>query len=63
MSPGTMKTLLRSMDMDLTRMSQLLMSERSARESRQIMMHFIRHLLGKELKSLQVFHQIRKIGL
>jgi recombinational DNA repair protein (RecF pathway) len=63
MLPGTMKTLLRSMDMDLTRMSQLLMSEQSARESRQIMMHFIRHLLGKELKSLQVFHQIRKIGL
>lgn len=62
-SPGTVKTMLMSRDMDLTRMSRLLMSERSARESRQIMLHFIRHLLGKELKSLQVFQQIHKIGL
>ncbi len=62
-SPGTVKTLLLSRDMDPARMNRLLMSERSAHESRQIMMHFIRHLLGKELKSLQVFNQIRKIGL
>ena len=62
-SPGTIKTLLRSLDTDLTRVNRLLMSEQSARESRQIMMYFIRHLLGKELKSLQVLHQIRKIGL
>jgi DNA repair protein RecO (recombination protein O) len=62
-STGTLKTLLRGQDVDLSRMSRLLMSERSALESRQIMLHFIRHLLGKELKSLQVFHQVRKIGL
>jgi DNA repair protein RecO (recombination protein O) len=62
-SPGTVKTLLMSRDMDPTRMNRLLMSERSAHESRQIMLHFIRHLLGKELKSLQVFQQIRKICL
>lgn len=62
-SPGTIKTLLMSRDIDPSKMSRLLMSERSAQESRQVMMNFIRHLLGKELKSLQVFHQIRKIGL
>jgi DNA repair protein RecO (recombination protein O) len=62
-SPGTVKTLLMSRDMDPAKMNRLLMSEQSVHESRQIMMHFIRHLLGKELKSLQVFHQIRKIGL
>lgn len=62
-SPGTARTLLMGRDMELSRMNRLLMSERSAQESRQIMTHFIRHLLGKELKSLQVFHQVRKIGL
>jgi DNA repair protein RecO (recombination protein O) len=62
-STGTLKTLLMGQDVDLSRMSRLLMSEQSALESRQIMLHFIRHLLGKELKSLQVFHQVRKIGL
>jgi DNA repair protein RecO (recombination protein O) len=62
-STGTLKTLLRGQDVDLSRMSRLLMSEQSALESRQIMLHFIRHLLGKELKSLQVFHQVQKIGL
>lgn len=62
-SPGTVKTLLMGRDMDLTKLNRLLMSERSAHESRQIMMHFIRHLLGKDLKSLQVFHQVRKISM
>jgi DNA repair protein RecO (recombination protein O) len=62
-STGTLKTLLMGQDVDLSRMSRLLMSEQSVLESRQILLHFIRHLLGKELKSLQVFHQIRKIGL
>jgi DNA repair protein RecO (recombination protein O) len=62
-SKGTLKTLLMGQDVDLSRISRLLMSEQSALESRQIMLHFIRHLLGKELKSLQVFHQIRRIGL
>ena len=62
-SPGTVKTLLMSQDMDMTKINRLIMSERSIQESRNILMHFIRHLLGKELKSLQVFHQVRKIGL
>jgi DNA repair protein RecO (recombination protein O) len=62
-STGTLKTLLMGRDVDLSGMSRLSMSEQSALESRQIMMHFIRHLLGKELKSLKIFHQIRKIGL
>jgi DNA repair protein RecO (recombination protein O) len=61
-STGTLKTLLMGQDVDLSRISRLLMSEQSVLESRQIMLHFIRHLLGKELKSLQVFHQVRKIG-
>jgi DNA repair protein RecO (recombination protein O) len=61
-SPGTVKTLLMSRGMDPTKMNRLLMSERSAHESRQIMTHFIRHLLGRELKSLHIFHQICKIG-
>jgi DNA repair protein RecO (recombination protein O) len=62
-SPGTAKTLLMGRDIDLTKMNRLLMSERSAQESRQVLSHFIRHLLGKELKSQQVLNQIRKMGL
>ncbi len=62
-SPGTVKTLLMSRDIEFAKMNRLLMSERSIQESRNMLMHFIRHLLGKELTSLQVFHQIRKIGL
>ena len=62
-STGTLKTLLMGRDVELSRMGRLLMSEQSALESRQIMLHFIRHLLGKELKSLHVFHQVRKICL
>jgi DNA repair protein RecO (recombination protein O) len=62
-STGTARTLMMSCDMDPSRMNRLLMSERSALESRQVLTYFIRHLLGKELKSLQVFHQLRKIGL
>jgi hypothetical protein len=57
------KTLLMSRDIEFAKMNRLLMSERSIQESRNMLMHFIRHLLGKELTSLQVFHQIRKIGL
>jgi DNA repair protein RecO (recombination protein O) len=62
-SPGTARTLLLSRDTDLSRMNRLLMSERSAQESRQVLTHFIRHLLGRELKSLRIFHQLRNIGL
>lgn len=62
-SAGTVKTLLMGRDMDLTKVDRLVMSERSAQESRQMLAHFIRHLLGKELKSHQVLTQIRKIGL
>jgi len=62
-SPGTAKTLLMGCDIDPAKINRLLMSEQSARESRQMLMHFIRHLLGKELKSHQVLNQIRKIGI
>jgi DNA repair protein RecO (recombination protein O) len=62
-SPGTVKTLLMGRDIEMTKMNRLLMSERSAQESRQMLTHFIRHLLGKELKSHQVLNEIRRIGL
>lgn len=62
-SPGTVKTLLRSRDLEFAKMNRLLMSERGIQESRNMLMQFIRHLLGKELKTLQVLHQVRKIGL
>jgi DNA repair protein RecO (recombination protein O) len=62
-SPGTVKTLLMGRDIDMAKMNRLLMSDRAAQESRQMLAHFIRHLLGKELKSHLVLNQIRKMGL
>jgi DNA repair protein RecO (recombination protein O) len=60
-SPGTVRTLLMCREMEPAKLKRLTMSEQSARESRHIMLHFIQHLLGRELKSLQVLHQIRRI--
>lgn len=61
-SAGTLKTLLMGRDAALSKLGRLFMSEQAALESRQIMLHFIRRLLGRELKSIHMLHQIRKIG-
>lgn len=61
-SPGTLKTLLMSREMELAKISRLFMSERCSRESRNMLTQFIRHLLGRELKTLQVLQQVQKIG-
>lgn len=62
-SPGTAKTLTMGCDMEPAKVNRLMMSELAARESRQLLIHFIRHLLGKELKSYQILNQIRKMGV
>jgi hypothetical protein len=42
-------------------LGQLLLSDRSADESRQLLAHFIRHILGRELKSVHVLNEIRSM--
>ncbi len=60
-STGTIKTLLMGKKAGTDRMNRLILSENALRESRDILRHFIRHILGKEPKSLQVLDEIGKM--
>jgi DNA repair protein RecO (recombination protein O) len=62
-SLGTIKTLLLGKDLDLTKIHRLSLSQQSAEESRHLLAGFIRHLLGKELKSAHVLNEVRRMGL
>jgi DNA repair protein RecO (recombination protein O) len=61
-SLGTIRTLLMGREMEIDRLGQLVLSDRSADESRQLLAHFIRHILGRELKSVHVLNEIRALG-
>jgi DNA repair protein RecO (recombination protein O) len=62
-SVGTLKTLLLGKEMDIQKINRIALSERSAKESKVILSRFIYHLLGKDMKSLQVLNQIREMGV
>ncbi len=62
-SLGTIRTLLMGREMEIDRLGQLLLSDRSADESRQLLAHFIRHILGREPKSVHVLNEIRAMGV
>lgn len=62
-SLGTIRTLLLSREMALDRLSRLLLSDQSADECRRLLARFIRHILGRELKSLQVLNEVRRLGI
>jgi DNA repair protein RecO (recombination protein O) len=57
-SLGTIKTLLMGKEIHLDRIHRLALSTRSAKESRELLSAFIRHLLGVELKSARVVSEI-----
>ncbi len=59
-SIGTLKTLLLGRDVDFERMPRVGLSGPMARESREMLGGFVRHLTGRELKSLHVLGEIRK---
>lgn len=61
-STGTIRTLLLAKDMPVEKLGRLVLSRQSALESRRLLGRFITHLLGKELKSLQVLEQIQELG-
>ncbi len=63
LSLGTIRTLLMARDMAVDKLGRLLLTGPSAEESRRMMTHFIRHLLGRELKSLHVLNDIRRLGI
>jgi hypothetical protein len=50
-------------EMAVEKLGRLLLTGVAADESRRMMTHFIRHLLGRELKSLHVLNDIRRLGL
>ena len=57
-SLGTVKTLKMGREWDIENLGRLFFNAQSADESRRILSHFISHILGKELKSLQVLNEI-----
>lgn len=63
LSPGTIKYLLLGKDLEKDKLSRLILSGRSADESRHFLGRFIEHLLGKELKSLRVMREIQELGI
>jgi len=60
-STGTIKTLLMGGQMEPALIGRLVLSENALRESSQILRHFIRHILGREPRSLQVLDEIKKM--
>ena len=60
-SAGTLKILLMGKQTETNRIHRLVLSENALKESRDIFRHFIRHILGREPKSLQVLDEIRKM--
>jgi DNA repair protein RecO (recombination protein O) len=63
LSLGTIRTLLMGRDIEMDRINRLTMDDQSLEESGRLMVHFIRYLLGKDLKSLEVLKQIREMRM
>jgi DNA repair protein RecO (recombination protein O) len=62
-SMGTIRTLLLGREMEIGRLGRLLLSLQSAEESRRLLAQFIRHILGRELKSVHVLNEIRRLKI
>jgi DNA repair protein RecO (recombination protein O) len=62
-SAGTVRTLLLGKDMDIDKIKLIVLSDSLALESRKILTGFISHILSREVKSLKVMEQVRKLCL
>jgi DNA repair protein RecO (recombination protein O) len=60
-SCGTLKILMLGRDIEMSRIRRLMLSGRAATEGRTILTYFIRQLLGKELNSLRVLNDIKRM--
>lgn len=60
-SAGTLKTLLLGKEGELERIGRIAFTRQTAEECRSLTARFIRHLLGRELKSLQVLRAVRRL--
>jgi DNA repair protein RecO (recombination protein O) len=61
-SLGTIRSLQMGRELEPDLLGRLLLSGQAADESRRLLAHFIRHILGKELKSVQVLNEIRRLA-
>jgi DNA repair protein RecO (recombination protein O) len=61
-SLGTIRTLQLCRDLEMDHYSRLVWSDTVALEGRRLLARFLRHILGKELKSVQVLNEIRKLA-
>jgi DNA repair protein RecO (recombination protein O) len=60
-SAGTVRTLLLGKEMDIDKIKLIALTDSLAMESRSILVNFISHVLGREVKSLKVMEQVRKL--
>lgn len=60
-SAGAVRALLLGKDMDIDKIKLFTLTDSLARESRGILVGFIHHVLGREVKSLKVLEQVRKL--
>jgi len=60
-SAGTVRTLLLGKEMDIDKIKLIALSDSLATESRAILVGFIVHVLGREVKSLRVMEQVKKL--
>ncbi len=63
LSPGTAKTLLYGRNLEADRLSRVAFSPRSLGESRQVLHGMIRHIVGREIRSLSVLQEVGRICL
>lgn len=61
-SAGTVRTLLLGREMDMDKIKLIALSDFLAKESRSMLTGFIAHILGREVKSLKVLEQVRKLS-
>lgn len=59
-SAGTVRTLLMGKDMDINKIKLVALTNSLATESRSILISFISHVLGREVKSLKVLEQVQR---
>jgi DNA repair protein RecO (recombination protein O) len=62
-SAGTIRTLLLGQDMDMDKIKLINLTNSLAVESRNILIGFITHVLSREVKSLKVMEQVKKLCL
>jgi len=63
LSPGTVKTLLFSRNLEVEKLPRVVFPPRSLQESRQLLHRMIHHILGREIRSLSVLQSVSRFLL